>query len=481
MQTFRRSVGRLLPAVLICLCLCSLVSQAAETHRSYLAALESITTDDLRQHVEYLADDELEGREAGRRGGRTAGDYLGRQFGQCHLHGAGVDGGFFQPFEPNCRNVLGLLEGSDPVLKEQLIIVTAHYDHVGYGTKRNSRGPVGCIHNGADDNASGASALIELVEAFDLLPEPPKRSIMFASFDAEEKGMLGAKYWIAHPTVTLSRVSVVVNMDMIGRLRDDRLILFGTRSGYGLRRLISRQNEEVGLSLDFPWTLKANADHYVFFNQKIPVLMLHTGTHNDYHTPRDDAELINCPGMNRVVRLAFRMVYELADRPEVPCFRQAAGRETERTRRRLATQKVTVDDKPLRLGIAWRLDDSEPGTIVLTHVVSSSPAARAGLRIGDRIYQIAGRDFADEDQFSRLAKTLPDPLELLVERDGQLRTLVLYIEAQPAKQAAKRTGDELGCLRSFDFPFRWKTICWRSSTAIVLKDSLPPAARRSAS
>jgi hypothetical protein len=482
--------------------------------------LESINADELRRHVEYLAGDALEGREAGRRGGRRAGDYLQKRLAAMKLRGAGVDGGFLQPFASSFRNVLARIPGSDPELASQIVVIGAHYDHLGYGTRRNSRGPIGYIHNGADDNASGISGLLELAEAFTLLTPPPKRSILFAFWDAEEKGLLGSRHWIAHPTLPLENVVAAINLDMIGRLRKEQLTVFGTRSGFGLRRLVSLQNEEPGLKLDFSWSIKPNSDHYPFFQRNVPILLWHSGMHAEHHTPRDDAKLISDSGMRRATRLLFHVAHELADRPQRPRFRGQAGSETEKTRRWRAARRprpasrlgvgwrwdadssegvrltrvvsgspaeeaglrsgdrivrfadreihsgddlsgsviraenpasllvrrpdspepldltVELGGRPLRLGITWRVDDAEPGTIILAYVVPGSPAARAGLQVGDRIYQIDGRDFADEAEFARLATTLPEPLELLVERDGQIRAVVLYIETERLKRAA---------------------------------------------
>jgi len=520
MHTVGRFAFRLIAAVLVWTCCCESVAPAAERTSSYLAALESIRVDDLRQHVNYLARDEFQGREAGQRGGRAAGDYLAGRFRDLGLAGAGIDGGFLQPFSANFRNILGMFSGSDPELKNHFVIIGAHYDHVGYGTRRNSRGPVGQIHNGADDNASGVSGLLELAEAFAMLPELPKRSVLFAGWDAEEKGLLGSKHWVSHPTVPLDRVAAVVNMDMIGRLRQQRLIVLGWRSGAGLRRLASQQNDGPGLLLDFPWPIKPKADHFTFFQRGIPVLMLHTGLHDQFHTPYDDAKLIEVSGMRRVTRLAFHILYELADQPRVPVFRPAAGYETEATRESIAQQvsrpperlgvawrpqsepaegvylirvaygspahraKLRSGDRivrfaghqirtdgdlraavmgavnpvtavvrrpgnpqplevtirlrgdPMRLGISWRVDDAEPKTIILTHVALDSPAARSGLRNGDRIYQILGSHFSNEAEFASLTKTLPGPLQLIVERNGRLRTVVVRFESHLLNRAA---------------------------------------------
>jgi hypothetical protein len=514
-----RSARQVILAALLCWS-CCLIAEASDREHSYLAALESINADDLMRHIDYLADDDLEGREPGTPGGQSAGDYLQDRLRELHLEGAGIDGGFIQPFDPNYRNILAILPGSDPELKHQTIVIGAHYDHLGYGTRRNSYGPIGFIHNGADDNASGTSAVLELAEALTMLAEPPARSIVLAFWDAEEKGLLGSRHWVANPTVPLEDVVLTINVDMVGRLRDELLTVFGTRSGYGLRRLVSGHNEGLGLRVDFSWKMEANADHHPFFQRQIPYLLWHTGMHDQYHTPYDDVELIDPAGASRVTRLLFHVAYDLATRPELTGFRGRARRETERTRERLAAQtpqlpsrlgvswrredgpgdgvrlarvvagspaeeagllpgdrilefagreirsgddlsgaviaaenpatlvarragspepltiSVELDGSPLRLGITWRVDDAEPGTIILTYVVPGSPAARAGLTAGERIYQIGGRDFADQEEFANLASTLTEPLELLVERDGQLRTVMLYIQTEPLKQAA---------------------------------------------
>ena len=314
-----------------------------------------------------------------------------------------------------------------------------------------------------------------------------------------------------------------LNLDMVGRLRDEHLMVFGSRSGYGWRRLLSGQNDDSGLRLEFSWSLKPNADHYPFFEHGIPVLMLHTGLHDQYHRPSDVAKLINTQGMTRVTRLLFGLLYEMADRPAAapasarpPATkrpeteagdsrpnRQAgrpAGRRLDRGRGRwragcgcrashagspaeqaglragdrivrFAGRDIHSDDdffaavaaaeSPASLTVqrpgektaagiesrrsaATRCDGASCGewtmpsraTVILTHVVPGSPAARAGLAAGDRIYQVAGRDFADEAAFARLAKTLPMPLQLLVERDGRLRIVVLRVRAGRAGQAA---------------------------------------------
>ena len=191
-------------------------------------------------------------------------------------------------------------------------MIGAHYDHVGRGNSRNSRGPIGQIHNGADDNASGTSALLELVDAFCSLDVAPKRSLLFVFWDGEEQGLRGSQYWISAPTVPLEQIRLVINIDMIGRLRDNRADVFGTRSAAGLRRFLSSQNIETPIAMSFPWETRRDSDHYSFFAQQIPYLMIFTGKHPDYHTPYDDVDKLNLDGMERITRLLFRIVYTAA-------------------------------------------------------------------------------------------------------------------------------------------------------------------------
>jgi hypothetical protein len=282
--------------------------------------------------------------------------------------------------------------------------------------------------------------MLELAEALASLPQAPDRSILLAFWDAEEKEMLGSQHWIAHPTLPLGAVAAVINVDMVGRLRDNRLTLYGSRTGYGLRRLVSQQNLSAGFGIDFSWELEDDGDHYPFFKSGIPVLFLHTGIHDDFHSPRDDADYTDPEGMRRIATFLLDLVYELAQRRQAPVFRLAAGAEAESLRRRPGNGTLVaaslpdqgrvslaahVEGGPPRLGISFREDEAEAGTVVLTNVMPGSPAADAGLHPGDRVYDVAGSDFNGTDSFLRLVRRPGNTLELLVERDGRLSTAVL--------------------------------------------------------
>ena len=426
--------GRLLAAAALALVWLASGAAAADKLAGFHAAAESITGEDLQKHVEFLAAPEREGREAGTRGGQAAGTYVADQLAALRLRGAGSNGGYFQHFAPNSRNVLALLEGRDPELKNQVIVVGAHYDHVGYGRSGGALGEVGLIHPGADDNASGTAGVLELARAFSRLPQSPRRSILFAFWDAEEKGMLGSRHWVDNPTLPLDRVVLLVNFDMIGRLRNDRLTLFGSHTGYGLRRLASTHNDPP-LLIDFRRAVVPQADHTPFYESDIPVLVFHTGMHPQYHRAGDSAALTNATGMERVVRLVFGVVCDAANRDQAPRFREASRGEPERPPTEIAPLPP-VNGPPLRVGVTWRSDDAEPGTAVVIRVAADSPASRAGLRPGDRIYQVAGRDFADENQVFTLLTTLPGPIKLLVEREGHLQTVEIRLAAAPQRRAA---------------------------------------------
>ncbi|MDY0170078.1 MAG: M28 family peptidase [Thermoguttaceae bacterium] len=388
---------------------------AAERSAELRGALESIQANALQSHVDFLADDKLEGRLPGTEGSRMAGEYLSERLATLKLAPAGADGSYFQPFPPTYRNVLALLEGSDAEWKQEYVVIGAHYDHVGFGCRRTSRGEIGKIHNGADDNASGCSAILEMAAAFKLLPKPPRRSILFAFWDAEELGFYGSRHWREHPTVPIDDVVAVVTLDMVGRLRDDELIIFGTRTSPGFRRFLAEQNGEMGLRLRFPWDLKLNSDHYIFFERDIPILLLHTGIHDDYHTPRDIASSINSEGMQLAARYAFRMIYELAERAERPSFRAESRRESEYIRSRRLSRSTEIPD---RLGAGWEKQPVAEGGVRLNRIVFDGPAHQAGLRAGDRVLQFAGRAIQSADDLTGAVITAESPGEVVVARRG---------------------------------------------------------------
>lgn len=407
-------------------------SQGQAKERLYRAALESIRTDELQAYVELLADDSYEGRASGTRGGHAAATYITKRLKEMGLQGGGADGGFFQHFSGNRRNLLAIYPGSDPELKNETILIGAHYDHVGYGSRETSFGPIGYIHNGADDNASGVAALLELAEALATHKLQTKRSILIAFWDGEELGMLGSKHWARQPTVPLSSIRLAVNIDMVGRLREGRLELIGSRTGYGLRRLASVATDE-NLWVDFSWMLEPNSDHWTFIERQIPTLMLHTGLHDDYHRPSDDVEKLNTDGIRLVSRYLLDLTTTAAMSESLPKFRNRGISETPqlRTVRERALPPLADTAPRPRVGISWREDEAEPGLIYLTRVIAGTPAKAAGLQLLDRVESLNGQPFRNSAAFEQalvasLTEDAPE-LRLVVERRGIRQPVILKL------------------------------------------------------
>lgn len=228
------------------------------------------------------------------------------------------------------RNVVGVIEGSDPQLKDEYVVVTGHYDHVG------QKAPF--VFHGADDNATACAAVIAIAEAFKANPAPPRRSILFLVFEAEEDFLQGAFHYVNHPIVPLDRTVAVLNMDMIGRdeesatwnikAADSRnsVNLAGTLYSPDLRRVIEHENQKTALRLDFKtdgddregWF--SRSDHFPFAIKGVPMVLFNTGEHPDYHTANDTWDRINYPKMEKIVRLVYLSARSLADAAGRPRF-----------------------------------------------------------------------------------------------------------------------------------------------------------------
>ena len=407
-------------------------SPASNEPGSADSAVASIKQPDIRKHIRVLASDTFEGREAGTRGGIAAGVYIVKQLEAAGVESAVPDGTFYQGFGRNYRNILGVIRGSDANLKNEYILVGAHFDHVGYGRRDNSNGPIGFIHNGADDNASGTTALIEVAEAIQSLKTRPKRSVLFAFWDAEEKGLLGSEHWTSHPTVPLAKVRLAVNIDMIGRLRKDSLQVYGSRTAAGLRRFVSEHNVQSQLNIDFDWDLLRDSDHYPLARRRIPFVMPYTKKHYDYHRPSDDIEKLNYEGIERIGRFVFRMVVDAANRPTLPVFRAKSFQENNRLRDKKADVKV----RPPRLGITFKdvpVQAGEAAHVEVTAVANGLPGDRAGLQVGDRIMRFGGRPVGETPDFRSLVLAADSPAEVVIERDGESAPIKLRIELGGSK------------------------------------------------
>ena len=231
-------------------------------------------------------------------------------------------------------NTIGWIEGSDPQLKDEYVVFTAHMDHVGVGSPVDGDS----IYNGADDDASGTVTIIELAQAFASLPEAPRRSLVFMTVSGEEKGLLGSGWYAEHPTFPMDQTVANLNLDMIGRNWPDTIVAIGKEeSSLGpLVEKIAAEHPELDMAvIDDIWPEEgfySRSDHYNFARLGVPILFFFNGTHDDYHRPSDHPDKIGYDKMSRIGRLLFFLGYEVATEDDRPSWdAEAYDRVVEKT------------------------------------------------------------------------------------------------------------------------------------------------------
>lgn len=317
------------------------------------------------------------------------------------------------------RNVIGRLVGSDPTLKDEVVVVGAHYDHVGKGGPGvMDRSNVGSIHNGADDNASGTSGMLEIAQAFAGSGQRPKRTILFMAYSGEERGLLGSQHWCAHPTVALEKVVAMVNLDMIGRLRAKEFEVGGIGTSPGMEAIVKAALAAEGLEASLDPSGQGPSDHASFDDKKIPVLFFFTGLHDDYHRPGDDVEKINFEGAAKVARAAFSCLSALADLPARPPYTEVK-------------QAGPNANRP-RLGVMLDRNRTEGGVGVQS-VVPDGPAAKAGVLADDLIVGLAGKEIKSFQDLTQTlgAQQFDAEVDLVVQRGDQRLTLKVKLTRPP--------------------------------------------------
>jgi len=283
------------------------------------------------------------------------------------------------------RNVVAIIPGTDSLLKNEYIVVGAHYDHLGMlGDVNNSQGSSKKeVYNGADDNASGTVGLIELSRVLAANKNSLKRSIIFISFDAEEEGLLGSKYFMAHLPVDKKKIKLMINFDMIGRMNSDQKLL--TINGTGSFKqsdsiLNLYSNSSSGMKVRFSPGNFSGSDQFSFYTEKIPILFFFTGIHEDYHKPTDDIEKINLEGEKMVLDYAANVIQNFANTNTTLTFREDRSEQSNSPRR----YKVT-------LGVIPDFTNTEQNGFKIDGTRKDSPADKAGMLKGDIIQSIDGK------------------------------------------------------------------------------------------
>ena len=342
----------------------------------------------------------------------------------------------FQVEQLNLNNVIGVLEGAGPNANET-IIIGAHYDHVGYGQFGSLGGPAARqrIHHGADDNGSGTTAMLETARRFASKKTPPARRLVFMAFSAEESGLIGSRHYASNsPIFPLKDTVAMLNMDMVGRLREGKLEISGNKTAKEFEPMLEELNKTFKFDLKLgPAAVRGDSDHASFSNVGIPILFFFTGMHPQYHRPTDTVDLINFEGMNQIVDLAEAVVERWSTMPR-PTFvpPPKSGFAMMGNRRRPT------------LGIMPAYNSSAKG-VEVDDVLEGGPAQKAKLRKGDVIIQIDAEKIENlEGYMAAMGKfKAGDKTKLTVKRGNETLTLDVELFARP-ESGGPPSGDKKG-------------------------------------
>ncbi|GIW51948.1 MAG: aminopeptidase [Gemmatimonadales bacterium] len=372
--------------------------------------------------LRYLAADEREGRGLGSPGIDSAAAYIAAQMSKAGLIPGGTEG-YFQEFTVDStapavahagltarrgKNVIGILPGQG-ALAGQAVVVGAHYDHLGRGGFGSLEPEsTGVVHNGADDNASGTAALLEVARKLAAPPRGSRRTVVFIAFSGEELGLLGSAHYVRHPVVPIESTYAMINFDMVGRLTNRRVTVFGTETAKEFSEILDSAAHLTGLEVVGSGDGFGRSDQSSFFAVNIPVLHFFTGVHQDYHRTTDDVEKINVEGISRIAEMGAMVVGALAARQEPLTF--VPGKPP----------PVSGGGYGAYLGTVPDMTES-PGGVRLSGVRSGSPAEQAGLRPGDILVGLGDYRIANlYDMTNALRAYQPgDTVSLKVLRDGK--------------------------------------------------------------
>ena len=418
---------------------------ASAQHAASETVAVSLTTTDaqieasaerFQASVTWLADESREGRGLGSEGLEEAGRWLAEQFAAIGLEPAGEDG-FFDYFvvsnNPHgdgdeqdgtrAMNVIGVIRADAPETLPGFVMIGAHYDHLGFGGQGSLAPDSHEIHNGADDNASGTAALLEIARHLVTRQSELQRDVFVAAFSAEELGLIGSSNLVRSPPESLDfeQAFAMINLDMVGRLEDDRLQVLGGESAEEWPELVQPYCDAYGVDCVIGGDGFGSSDHASFFAAGIPVLHFFTGAHDQYHRPTDDADLIDSRGGAIISAMAADLTVGIAGREEDLTLVEAA----EKPQSQRMAFKVRVGTIPDYAG-----PPAGKTGLLLSSTRPDSPAERAGLQRDDLIVQIDDVEIKDIQDYMGVlaAASAGDTASFFVERDGERIELSVVYE-----------------------------------------------------
>lgn len=319
--------------------------------------------------------------------------------------------------EAEVKNVVAVLEGEGP-LADETIVIGAHYDHLGYGGEGSFVPDKKEIHNGADDNASGSAALLEVARQLTSSGKKLSRRIVFIAFTGEERGLIGSARYCKEPLYPLDSTVAMLNMDMVGRLKDEKLIIQGVDTSGEFGEMIDKLNEKYGFKLTKQPGGFGPSDHSSFYGKKIPVMHYFTGTHSDYHRPTDDADKINVPGMRRVAEMVAESAVNIANMKTRPSYKES----------KRPAAAGGGGDRPY-FGSIPDFSNDEPG-YSLNDVTKGGPAEKGGLKGGDTIIKLGESKITNLEDFDSALRKYKagDKVPVTVKRAGKEVTVTVTLE-----------------------------------------------------
>src|SRR4029079_16475463 len=397
----------------------AIVGCAAPAHPAPAPGSDSAS---ISADIAYLASPALAGRLIGTPGNDSAAAYIARRYRTLGLRALAA--GYKQPFvaHPPVRegprpsiatqNVFALIPGRDDALRGEYIVIGAHFDHLGTSTEDALDPEAHGVRRGADDNAYGTAAVLALAAHF--ARQPARRSIIVANFSGEEQGLLGSAYFVDHTPVPVDSFYAMLTLDKVGRLRNDKLVVFGVATANEWPSIVEAANTQPRLAIAAQGEGFGPSDHSSFYAKNVPVLHFFTDQHEDYHKVTDVPEHINAGGEARIVALAERIARDFADRPVRLTFVRAAVSQSSSTR---TVSGVYLGSIPDMAG------GDVPG-LKLTGVTVGSPADVGGLKAGDIIVELDGKAIKDLYTYSDAlyAHKPGDEVTIVLLREGQRLT-----------------------------------------------------------